>query len=187
MEFNMPERKELKAAAKEQIKGNIGVLFGMILVLGLITATLVGGLFFPAMQVGLCLVFIGLTSGIKPAIGDLFKRANTFGKALWLTIITGFFTMLWTYLLFVPGIIKALSYSMGPYILAEHPDWTARQCLTESKRIMKGNVGKLFVLHLSFFLWYCLCGITFGLGYIYVFPYVNTTVANFYNAIKNAA
>jgi len=184
-EVTMPERKELKAAAKQQIKGNIGILFGMILVMGLITGTLVGGLFFPAMQVGLCLVFIGITGGVKPAIGDLFKRANSFGKALWLMIITGFFTMLWTYLLIVPGIIKALSYSMGPYIMAEHPDWTARQCLTESKRIMKGNVGKLFMLHLSFFLWYCLCGITFGIGYIYVFPYVNTTVANFYNAIKN--
>jgi len=180
----MPERAQMKQMARSQIKGNIGILFAIVLVMGLISATLVGGLFYPAMNVGLCLIYIGIAYGQKPSLGDLFKRANTFGKALWLSIITGFFTMLWTYLLFIPGIIKALSYSMGPYIMAEHPDWTARQCLNESKRIMKGNIGKLFVLQLSFILWYMLCGITFGIAYIYVLPYVTTTVAHFYNAIK---
>ena len=180
----MPERVQLKQQAKEQIKGNIGILFAITLVMGLIAGTLIGGLFVPAMNVGLCLIYINMTIGTKPSVGDLFKRVDTFGKALWLMLITQFFTMLWTYLFIIPGIIKGLSYSMGSYILAEHPDWTARQCLSESKRIMKGKVGKLFVLQLSFFPWHLLGGITFGIAYIYIIPYINATTANFYNAIK---
>ena len=180
----MPERAQLKQAAKEQIKGNIGILFAIMLIMGAISATGLGGLFTPAMNVGACMIYISLTIGNKPEVGDLFKYANLFGKALWLSIITGFFAMLWTFLFIVPGIIKGLSYSMGPYIMAEHPDWTARQCLTESKRIMKGNVGKLFVLMLSFIPWLLLCTITFSIALVYVYPYISSTVANFYLAIK---
>ena len=179
----MPERKTLKQMARSQIKGKIGILFFCYILIALL-AGITFGLFGPALGVGLCLIFINITNGITPAAGDVLNRGGTFGKALWLSIITAFFTMLWSYLLVIPGIIKGLSYSMGPYIMAEHPDWTARQCLNESKRIMKGNVGKLFVQQLSFMLWYLLCGITFGIAYIYVLPYVSATTTNFYNAIK---
>ena len=180
----MPERAVLKKMAKGQINGSIGTLLVILIIVGIISCTVIGGLFAPAMGVGICLIYVNMTSGIKPSVGDLFKRANTFGKALWLAIITGIFTSLWTCLLIVPGIIKALSYSMGSYVMSEHPEWTARQCLRESRRIMKGNVGKLFVLQLSFIPWYLLCGITFGIAYIYVLPYISATAANFYNAIK---
>jgi len=179
----MPERAQLKQAAKGQITGKIGILFVITIVMSILTGVTFG-LLAPAMSVGLCLIYLNMTHGAEPSVGDLFKRSNTFGKAIWLMIITGIFTMLWTYLLIVPGIIKGLSYSMGPYIMAEHPDWTARQCLDESKRIMKGNVGKLFVQELSFILWALLCLITFGLAFIYVGPYMSATTANFYNAIK---
>jgi len=180
----MPERAQLKQAAKGQIKGKIGILFLITIILAILTS-ITFGLLAPAMSIGICLIYISMIHGVEPTVGDIFKRINTFGKALWLMIITGIFTMLWTYLLIIPGIIKGLSYSMGPYIMAEHPDWTARQCLSESKRIMKGNVGKLFVLELSFILWALLGMITFGLAFIYVGPYMSATTANFYNAIKS--
>jgi len=181
----MPDRATLKQMAKNQIKGKIGALF----VCGILMMVLSGitfGLFGPALGVGLCLVYINVTNGVTPSAGDVLKRGGTFGKALWLSIITAFFTMLWSYLLFVPGIIKGLSYSMAPYVMAEHPDWTARQCLNESKRLMKGEVGKLFVLQLSFIPWFFLGGLTFGIAYIYVLPYMAATTANFYNAIKQS-
>ena len=177
-------RSELKTAAKGQISGNIGIFFVCYLLIGLICGTGVGALLAPALSIGLIMMFLGLTNGQKPKIGDLFNGINVFGKALWLNIITGFFTMLWMYLFIIPGIIKAISYSMAPYILAENPNMTAREALNESKRITKGHKGDLFVLQLSFFWWYCLCGITFGIAYIYVVPYMQATMANAYNKIK---
>lgn len=44
-----------------------------------------------------------------------------------------------------------------------------------------------FMLVLSFIPWFLLGSITCGLAYIYVLPYVSTTTANFYNAIKGPA
>jgi len=181
----MFNRKQTKLDAKEQIKGNIGTMVLIIIIMGLISMTVIGAIFAPAMSLGLCLIFIGMSNDEKPNIADLFKRANSFARALWLMIITQFFVMLWTFLFIIPGIIKALSYSMGPYVLAENPDWTARECLDESKRIMKGNIGKLFVLLLSFFPWFLLIMITFGIASIYVMPYVGTTVAGFYKSIRD--
>jgi len=181
----MPERKELKAAAKEQIKGNIGILFACLLVAALIAGTLIGYLFIPAIIVGFCLILIGMTKNIAPQFGDMFRAANLFGRALWLCFIIYVFTTLWSMLLIVPGIIKCISYSMSYFVLAEKPDLTARQALSESKRIMDGNKMSFFVLMLSFIPWMLLCMVTLGIAGIYVAPYISTTIANFYNAIKD--
>jgi len=186
----MINRAELKANAKAQIKGNIGILFVCVLLAGLIMGVTVVGpiVLAPAFGVSMCLIYLGMTKGKKPEVSDIFNgfKDGLFGKAWWLNFITGFFIMLWSCLFMIPGIIKMYAYSMAPYILAENPTMTAREALNESKRITKGHKGELFVLQLSFFWWYLLCGITFGIAYIYVAPYISATTANFYNAIKQA-
>jgi uncharacterized membrane protein len=174
----------MKAAAKEQIKGSIGILLACYLVMGLIASTGIGGLFVPAILVGFCMIYLNLAKGIKPTFGDMFNGANLFGRALWLDIITQFFIFLWSLLLIVPGIIKSLAYAMGFFVLAENPELTARQALGESKRLMKGNKMRLFILMLSFIPWFLLVGITFGIAMIYVAPYFSSTLANFYNSVK---
>ena len=57
--------------------------------------------------------------------------------------------------------------------------------MSESKRIMDGHKFELFVLQLSFFLWYLLGAITLGIAYIYIVPYYEATITNFYNTIKD--
>ena len=94
------------------------------------------------------------------------------------------FTTLWSFLFVIPGIIKAYSYSMSFYILAENPDMTARDALNESKEIMKGNKLNLFVLELSFILWAFAIIFTLGIAAIYVEPYMQLTYVNFYHNIK---
>ena len=183
-------RSELKALAKEQIKGNIGILFLCSLVVALICGavgfTYVGPILIaPSFAISMTMIYIALANGKKPEVGDVFKGFSLFGKALWLNILVGFFVFLWSLLLYIPGIIKALSYSMLFYILAENPNMTAQEALNESKRIMDGHKMDLFVLGLSFIGWGLLCGITFGIAYIYVIPYVSATVTNFYNKIKS--
>lgn len=86
-------------------------------------------------------------------VSTLFSAFPSLGKALWLNILIGVFTFLWSLLFYIPGIIKALSYSMANYILADNPEMTAREALRESKIIMHGHKWELFVLNLSFILW----------------------------------
>ncbi|MCL2088708.1 MAG: DUF975 family protein [Oscillospiraceae bacterium] len=177
-------RSDLKSNAKVQIKGSIGILFVCYILMGLITGTMLGSILTPVLYLSLCMIFLNLTKGVKPEIGDLFKGMNLFGTALILQIITGFFVFLWSILLIVPGIIKAISYSMAPFILAENQDMTAFEALNESKRITEGHKMDLFVLGLSFIPWLLLVGVTFGLAAIYVTPYMFATFTNAYNVIK---
>ena len=188
-------RSELKNAAKEQIKGNIGKLFVMTLIIyGIMMVcvfvpflgSIASFIITPAFALSLYMVYLKITKKEEITIGNVFTGFNKMGKALWLNILSGFFTFLWSFLLIIPGIIKQYSYSMAYYILADNPELTAREALRKSKKIMKGHKMDLFVLQLSFFWWYCLVGITLGFAAIYVSPYINATIANFYNSIKEA-
>jgi uncharacterized membrane protein len=132
------------------------------------------------------MIYLGLTKNVKPQFGDIFKGfSSLFGKALWLSVITVFFTFLLSLLLFIPGIIKAIAYSMAPYILAENPGMTAREALRESTRITNGHKFELFVLQLSFIGWILLVPVTFGLIAIWLVPYMNAAAANAYLEIKD--
>lgn len=186
-------RAELKTTAKAQIKGKIGMLFlcyliifGIGVVAGIIPVVggIAGFIVSPALSVGLCLVYLGLTEGNNVEVSTLFKGFQYLGKAIWLTVLVAVFTFLWSLLFCIPGIIKGLSYSMAFYILAENPEMTAREALRESKEIMHGHKWELFVLQLSFILWMVLVVVTFGIAAIYVVPYETCTVANFYQKIK---
>ncbi|MBQ6143280.1 MAG: DUF975 family protein [Clostridia bacterium] len=96
------------------------------------------------------------------------------------------FTFLWSLLFFIPGIIKAYSYSMSPYIMAENPNIGALEAITKSKEMMKGHKFEFFILDLSFIFWYLLILITCGFASIYIAPYVNATRTNFYLKLKEA-
>lgn len=186
-------RIELKSVAKEQIKGKIGILFVITLIIGAIGAACafipvigpIGAIIItPAFEISMCMIYLKLTKNEEISVGDAFNGFNITGKAVWLAIITQFFTFLWTLLFIIPGIVKVYSYSMAMYILADNPELTAREALSKSKEIMDGHKFDLFVLQLSFFWWYLLGSITLGIAYIYVLPYVSATTANFYNSIK---
>ena len=91
--------------------------------------------------------------------GRLFDGFEYFLKSVILTILVGVYVFLWTLLFIVPGIIAGFRYSQAFYILADHPEYSASQCIRLSKECMKGNKGKLFVLELSFIGWALLAGL----------------------------
>lgn len=188
----MVTRAELKAKAKEQIKGNILTIFiitiVMSLILGLCAIPVVGwiaALFVtPAFEIALCGIFLGLTKGEKAEVGALFSKFSQAGTGFLAWLLQEIYVMLWSCLFVIPGIMKAYSYSMTWYVLADHPEMGANEAITKSKEIMQGHRMELFILQLSFIGWALLGSITFGLAYIYVIPYMETTIANFYNEIK---
>ncbi len=186
-------RVELKTAAKQQIKGKIGVLFVIMLITGLISAalgaivtvgTVASFIVSAAFTLSMALIFLGLTTGKAPEVKDAFAGFNDLWSAIKVVFFVGLYTFLWSLLFVIPGIIKAISYSQAMYILAENPGMGAREAINRSKEMMEGHKMEYFVLQLSFILWYLLGSITCGIAMIYVIPYVNATNANFYNSIK---
>lgn len=94
------------------------------------------------------------------------------------------YVFLWSLLLIVPGIIKALQYSMVPYILAENPNLSTERALEISTRMTDGEKGNIFVLGLSFIGWYLLGVCACGIGVLFVQPYVEATFAELYGAMR---
>lgn len=49
---------------------------------------------------------------------------------------------------------------------------------------MKGNRWKLFCLLWRFFGWFLLGILSFGIGFLWIMPYIQTTIARFYDDLK---
>lgn len=186
----MYDRKEVKLRAKTALGANFGLVFGTILVGTLILCaaefTFVG-LFLLAgpISAGLAVVQLAVLRGQNTQFGDMFSGFNNFGTTCGAGVLQMIYIFLWTMLFWIPGIVKMYSYSMTYYILADHPEMSANEAITASRCMMKGHKWDLFVLDLSFFWWYVLCGITFGLAAIYVEPYTTLSRASFYESIKD--
>lgn len=193
-------RAQLKAAAKSQIKGKIGILFIIALIIGLISGVasailslIPGGslvasiIITPAFSLSLIRVYLNVIKGNHPKAGDSFCGFDDFWSAFKVTFLVGLFTFLWSLLFVIPGIIKSFSYSMSTYILAENKGKPALECINESKAMTNGHKMDLFVLVLSFIGWVFLCAITLGIASIWVIPYMQATYANAYNSLKPIA
>lgn len=114
---------------------------------------------------------------------DGFK--DDFGGNFLLHLLMSIFIALWSLLLVVPGIIKALGWSMAYYIKVEHPEYTWKQCLDASTALTNGHKGDLFVLHLSFVGWYFVGSLCLGVGTLWVMPYHQATLTQCYHWLKS--
>ena len=191
------DRKQLKAQAKEQIKGKLGVLIAVTLVIGAITAAasflanLIPGvglavsiIVTPAFALSTIRIYLMVVRGGTPEVKNCFDGFDDFFSAFKVTLLVGIYTFLWSLLFIIPGIVKGYSYSMAMYVLADNKGKSARECIAESKAMMEGHKMELFVLDLSFIGWYLLCSLTCGLAALYVVPLLNATHANVYETIK---
>lgn len=191
----MKTRAELKQMAKEQICGKIGILFlvtviiaviaglaGLILslipVVGPLAVTII---LTPAFSLSVVRIYLNLAKGQDPEVKDTFSGFDDFWTAFKTTFLVGLFTLLWSLLFYIPGIIKAISYSQAMYIVAENKGISALEAINRSKAMMHGHKMDYFVLGLSFIGWALLCSITFGIAGIWVIPYMSATFTNFHN------
>ena len=117
------------------------------------------------------------------SVGSLFEGFRSFGDSLALYILNAIFIFLWSLLLVIPGIIKAYSYSMGYFILADRPDLSGNQARKRSMYLMKGHKWQLFCLDFSFIGWYLLSLLTLGILAFWIYPYHMTARAEFYNEL----
>ncbi|MFF2875540.1 DUF975 family protein [Gottfriedia sp. NPDC057991] len=138
---------------------------------------------------GLLVYFLKLIRDEEKSISDIFfyfKSGHQFIRGIIVGFLVTLFTVLWTLLLIIPGIIKSIAYSQVGYILKDYPEMNALDAITLSRRMMDGYKWKFFLLGLSFIGWGLLVVITFGLALFYVAPYFYTSQAQFYAVVKEA-
>ena len=95
----MLTRAELKQQAKEQLKGNLGMLFlctlivtaiSFVIALIPVVGTVATYIIAPPLSLGLIMVYLSVTYGEKVEIGTLFNGFQCFGKSILLYILIRF-------------------------------------------------------------------------------------------------
>lgn len=198
----------LKQKAKESLQGKYGEAVLLVLISGLISGAastvaqlgiqfenpflvilgeiasfIINGL----ITFGSLSFYLKISRGEEVEFNELFKKTNMFIPYILISLLTGIFTVLWSMLFIIPGIIAALSYSQALLIALEEPEINAMQALKKSKELMNGHKMDYFVLNLSFIGWGILGIFTCGILYFWLIPYMSVTQMNFYNALLEEA
>lgn len=183
----------LMRAARESLKNKWSLAIGTFLIYFLlanmlgptrsyisIISLVIGGPF----ALGAALFSLSISRGKEARLEQIFHGFNRFTTALAAYLLILLYVVLWMLLLIVPGIIAALGYSMTFYIIADNESIKAEDALRKSKSMMEGYKLKLFNLCFRFFLLALLCILTLGIGFLWLIPFINITMAKFYDDIK---
>ena len=184
---------KLMAEAREALEGRWGLavatffIYFLIVggvesvpVLGGIGALIIGG----PMALGISIFSLKLARGEEARVEQIFEGFQMFEKALGAYLLMVINVFLRLLLLIIPGIIKGIAYSQVFFILAEDDTIDSRGALKRSEEMMDGYKWKYFFLSLNFVGWGILCLLTFGIGFLWLIPYVQVSYANFYDDLK---
>lgn len=93
------------------------------------------------------------------------------------------FILLFVLFLLIGSVILfylSITYSQAFFLLHDFPEYSVKELLRQSKRIMKGHKGRYFYITFSFIPLCLLCLLSFGLGALWVQPYIYATQAEFF-------
>ena len=136
--------------------------------------------------VGFSLFVLNAVRGAGPALGNLLDGFGMMPRLLLLLILEYVFVFLWSLLFVVPGIIAAYRYRFAVYLMLDHPEYGAMECIQKSKEMTYGYKMQLFLLDLSFILWGIASAIP-GIGYLvqlYFTPYRETVQVLYYEEVR---
>ena len=171
----------LRAAGAFFLLSIVLAVLEMIPVVGPVAGFLLVGPF----SLGFSLYVLRVSRGESVDVGTMFSGFNYFGRGFLAYLLITIYTILWSLLLIIPGILAAFAYSMTFFILLDNPGLGVNDAISESRRLMTGNRWKLFCLMFRFIGWFLLVWITFGIAIFWVAPYLQVAVANFYADIKD--
>lgn len=187
-------------------KGN-GVLSVLSLLFTLCVFAVMG-----VLQLGLSLFFLNIASGRPGTIQDLFygfrcqsKEAltvsaifmllRTVSLAPYQECLNRFLLnkdnkwLLYSLFCLIIGtliyIFISLYFSQAFYLLLDFPGKGGFEALKLSRQLMKGNKKRLFLLQLSFIPLMFLCLFSFGIGFLWLKPYMNMVTTQFYLDLMN--
>ncbi|MBE6309359.1 MAG: DUF975 family protein [Bacteroidales bacterium] len=193
----MSSLKSFRDAGWAQLNGNWGkaavvtfVYIALSAVISTLESTLWSGslftyLFIIPVAYSYNVLFLdNLRTGKELEVKSIFDGFNDYTRVLGTYLLVYIYTILWTLLLIIPGIIKSLSYSMVPFVLKDNPELSFNAAIERSMAMMEGHKWEYFCLILTFIGWFLLLIITAGIASLWVTPYMSATFANYYEAVK---
>ena len=126
--------------------------------------------------VSIFLMSFGLVAGSASAL-----LSSSSSGGLFIFVVIGLILYI---VALVWAIMVSYYYSLAYVIATDKPELDAKQAVEESKRLMTGNRGKLFCLQFSFIGWAILAALTFGIGYLWLLPYLQFSMFAFYKKLS---
>lgn len=193
-------RQELKEWSKNKMKGHMWKVLGAVVITGLISGLtaeidLKNEFLNFSISLGFTLIGFIISIGLVEFMVNYINDKNYDYEMLfskfgdWKRILLTYFhiyirVFAWCLLLIVPGIIKAYSYSMVPYILQNDKDISPVDALKLSEEIMNGHKMELFILELSFIGWHLLAIPTLMILEVWIIPYQQTALTKYMYDLK---
>ena len=115
---------------------------------------------------------------IAESVGELWKRGARGG------ILLALWVFVWSLLFVIPGLVKFVSYSQMFFIMAENKNVGAARAMRMSKAMTDGHKADIALMAMSFLGWIFLSMLTSGIGFLWLCPYMATSFANAYSAMK---
>ena len=136
------------------------------------------------LSLGLATFWLSISRNKGASVEQLFQGFTHFGKSLAAFLLITLFVVLWLFLLIIPGVIAALSYSLTYFILVDDQTISALDAIKKSKKMMYGYKSDLFILYLTILGLFFLSLFTLGIALLWVIPITNVALAKFYEEVK---
>ncbi len=195
-------RVEIKEKAKIIVKENFQSFwkgYGIILAISILLSlgiellfnsesmiynvlTLVASCFTMTLSVGFYAYVLKMIRKEKFDREDIFSYIGKVLPIVVISLLTLIFTLLWSILFIIPGIIVAISYSFAYLVYVDNNELSPMECLEESKKLLDGYKLDYFVFVLSFIGWMLLSLLIVPL--IYVIPYYTVAEILYYDELK---
>lgn len=78
------------------------------------------------------------------------------------------------------AIVKGFSYVLAQYILYDNPDMDSKSIVEKSEELMQGHKWAWFWLPITFIGWIILGTLSFGIGFLWIMPYLQVALVIFY-------
>ena len=186
-----------------ELSFNAATLLNVLQYILTLLCSIFGGIF----NTGICLYFLNIASGRQALLSNMFYGFQyLFKKSLALSAVMALWNAIcllpynicyfifgqtrsnqWAIYMVICMIIGmiiyvpvSLSISQSFFLLLDFPSRSAKELLQQSIRLMKGKKKKLFLLQISFLPLMLLGVLTFGLGNLWINPYMNMTLALYF-------
>lgn len=178
------EELSLEGFSRGQLAVVLAAVLGALL-FAIIIGILLHMFIFNPLKVGCFAFFRENVAGGNADLGLLKVGFSDYGRKFVTMFLAHLYIFLWTLLLIVPGIMKAYSYRMVPFLLWDEPELPASEVLRRSADMMYGQRWNAFLLDLSFLGWVLLMILTGGLlGVFWINPYYYNTNAALYLKLR---
>ena len=195
MEVGKTDNQTLRAQARESLNGKWRPIIVVTIMLSLpifilsmisVLGTIIDFLLFGVVWISYLSFFLPIARNKKVRVNTLFSefKRYEFYTMVYLQFLLKL--IIGTIIFIIPGLIAKYRYQLVPFVIADNPNITnPADALNKCKILMEGNKWRFFTLQMSFIGWWFLSVLTFGIGFLWLVPYMNVTFAKLYDDISS--